>query len=158
MFALSEVAAFYFAAAERCVPELEAVVETVVGDAALRARSFIGVQQSEFLPLSSATVYGFHRPGYGWILGKAERGFSGPDYQPLLGDSGDMGDSIEAGLIAPLTGMVGSDSKIALYQEIGTPGADYPIPPRPVLAKGLLEAEVMIEPLCGEVAISLLMP
>lgn len=161
MFTCGEVAEFYRLAALRCEEELSAVVATVVQDAAVRARGFIGHQQSDLFmgwqPLSSATVFGFHHPQMGWLPGKADLGYgSPPDYDPLLRE-GDLRDSISSES-AGLEGMVGSTSKIALYQEIGTPGAEYPIPPRPFLAKGLMDAAYEIEGLAGEVAIGLLMP
>lgn len=161
MFTCLEVAEYYRLSAIRCEAELSGVVVTVVEAAAVRARGYIGHQQTDLFmgwqPLSPATVSGFHHPEKGWIPGKADLGYGNPpDYDPLLRE-GDLRASISSES-AGLEGMVGSTSKIALYQEIGTPGAEYPIPPRPFLAKGLMEAAYDIEGLAGEVAIGLLMP
>jgi hypothetical protein len=58
-----------------------------------------------------------------------------------------------------LVGEVGSHDKVALYQEMGTASADYTIPPRPFLSKGMLAAVTEeFEPLAREVALSVLMP
>lgn len=161
MFTCGEVAEFYRLSALRCEAELSGVVATVVDAAAVLARGYIGHQQSDLFmgwqPLSSATVFGFRHPAAGWIPGKADLGYgSPPDYDPLLRE-GDLRDSIGSET-AGLEGMVGSTSKIGLYQEIGTPGAEYPVPPRPFLAKGLMEATYEAEALAGEVAIGLLVP
>lgn len=157
MFTCGEVAEFYRLSALRCEEELSIVVGAVVETAAVRARSFIGKKQEEWEPLSTATIFGFRHPVAGWLTGKADRGFSGPDYQPLMGDTGALQDSISSE-VEGLVGIVGSDDKIGLYQEMGTANALYPIPPRPFLAKALMEAEIDIEPLTGEVAVSLLVP
>lgn len=160
MFTCLEVADFYRAAALRCPEELSAVVATVVETAAIRARTFIGVQQSEWEPLSTATIFGFHHPAAGWIVGKEDRDFAGPDYEPLRGDTGQLQASISS-TVDGLVGIVGSDDKVGLYQELGTPNARYPIPdspPRSFLAKGLIESEALIEGLVGEVFFSLMVP
>jgi len=157
MFTCLEVADYYRMAALRCEEELSGVVATIVETAAVRARTYIGVKQQDWDPLSTATIFGFHHPDAGFLVGKADRGFSGPDYQPLLGDTGTLQESISSA-VDGLMGIVGSDDKIGLYQEMGTAEAMYPIPPRPFLAKALMEAEVDIEALAGEVAVSLLVP
>jgi hypothetical protein len=157
MFTCLEVAEYYRMSALRCEAELSGVVATVVETAAVRARSYIGKKQEDWAPLSTATIFGFHHPAAGWLTGKDDRGFSGPDYQPLLGDTGHLQESISSE-VDGLMGIVGSDDKIGLYQEMGTAEAEYPIPPRPFLAKALMEAEVDIEALAGDVAVSLLIP
>jgi hypothetical protein len=161
MFTCLEVAEYYQMSALRCEAELSGIVAAVVEAAAVRARSYIGHQQNDqffgWQPLSTATIFGFHHPEAGWRPGKADLGYGNPpDYAPLLRE-GDLQDSISAEAEG-LVGMVGSTSKIALYQEMGTPGAEYPIPPRPFLAKGLMEAAYEIEGLAGDVAVGLLMP
>jgi hypothetical protein len=45
-----------------------------------------------------------------------------------------------------------------LYQEMGTPNARYPIPPRPVLALALMNSVPDIIEGCGEVAVKILVP
>lgn len=157
MFTCAEVAEFYRMSALRAEAELSVVVSVIVSTAAVRARAYIGQQQTDWEPLSTATIYGFHHPRAGWLPGKADRGFAGPDYQPLMGETGALQESITSeadGLI----GIVGSDEKVALYQEMGTSNAEYPIPPRPFLAKALMETMPELEALAGEVAISLLVP
>lgn len=160
MFTCLEVGEYYRQSALRCEAELSTVVATIVETAAVRARSFIGKKQSEWEPLSTATIFGFHHPAAGFIIGKEDRGFTGPDFEPLRGDTGALYDSISS-TADGLSGIVGSDIKTGLYQEMGTPNALYPIPsdpPRSFLAKALKETEVLVEELAGEVAISLLLP
>lgn len=159
MLTLQEAADFFAASAARCEEELSGIVTAVVTDAAVRARGYIGNYQEGWLMgwerLSSATLYGFQHPSGGWIFGKEDLGYSPPD-NPLLRE-GDMRDSIEF-RSEGMFGETGSDSKIALYQEMGTPGALYPIPPRPFIAKGMMEAAYELEPLAETVAMSLLVP
>ncbi len=159
MITLQEAAAFFMASAARCEAELTVVVATVVADAAERAKGFIGSPQTgwpmAWAELSSATVEGFRHPTAGWIPGKQELGYGG--YESPLLRTGDMRDSIEFNVMG-LWGEVGSNDKKALYQELGTPGALFPTPPRPFLAKGMMDAAYTIEPLCEAVAASLLAP
>lgn len=157
MYTCAEVAEYYRLSARRCEAELTGIVAAVVTQAAVRARGYIGKQQEEWAPLSTATIFGFFHPAAGWLPGKEARGFARPDYEPLLGDTGFMRDSISTA-VEGLRGIVGSDDKVALYQEMGTQTALYPIPPRPFLAKALMESEAEIPVLAGEVAIDLLMP
>lgn len=159
MITLTEAAAYYRASAERCEAELSTIVVTVIERAGELARGYIGQQQNgwpmAWSPLSSATVEGFrHRRGF-WVPGKESLGYGGYD-SPML-RTGNMRDSIETNVVE-LFGEVGSNDKKALFQEMGTPGADYPIPPRPFLAKGLMDASYQIEELAGEVAFDLLLP
>lgn len=159
MLTLAEAAEFFFASAARVEEEMNLVVATVIEDAAERARSYIGQPQTgwpmAWAPLSSATVEGFrHWQGF-WIAGKQDLGYGG--YEAPLLRSGEMRDSIETNVVGTW-GEVGSNEKKALYQEMGTPGADYPIPPRPFLAKGLMDASYTIEPMIEKVCITLLVP
>jgi phage gpG-like protein len=82
-------------------------------------------------PLSQATLDGFHHPKAGWIPGKLE---SYPE-DPLL-RQGVMRDSIEAAHDSH-NAVVGSNDDVALWQEMGTPGAMFPIPPRSFLGRSL---------------------
>lgn len=157
MFTFAEVAAHYRGSALRCETELSGVVETIVQRAAVLARGYIGHQQDDWAPLSGATIDGFRHPLAGWVVGKEDRGFEGPDFDPLLGDTRELRDSISAEA-AGLVGIVGSAIKRGLYQEMGTADAMYPIPPRPFLSKALMVAEVAVEELAGDVAVSLLVP
>lgn len=159
MMTLQEAAAFYAESAARCEAELSGIVVEVIERAGVLARSYIGKEQTgwpmAWAPLSGGTVEGFRHWRGGWIPGKDELGYGGYE-SPLLREGG-LRDSIETNAIG-LFGEVGSDKKEALWQELGTPGADYPIPPRPFLAKGLVEASATIEELSGEVIVSLLVP
>lgn len=159
MINLVEAAAFFRASAARCEAELSLVVLEVIEDAAGRAREYIGQPQSgwpmAWAPLSGGTVEGFRHRNGRWIPGKQELGYGGYE-RPLLRE-GDMRDSIEVNATG-LFGEVGSNSKVALWQEMGTPGAEYPIPPRPFLAKGMMEAAYTIEELAGNAAMNLLIP
>lgn len=142
---------------------ISGVVVVAVGRAERRARGYIGTYQHEDLgpdapawePLSGATLYGFHHPRAGWIAGKEDLGYSPPD-RPLE-RTGELRESI-SGVAIGHTGIVGSPSKKMLWQEMGTPGADYPIPPRPVLARAVIETIPDIEVLCGEAAMAMLTP
>lgn len=155
MFTLAEVGAFYLRAAARAEPELAAVVVAVVETAAVLARGYIGHEHDDWTPLSSATVDGFrHEAGF-WVVGKQDLGYGGAE-SPLL-RAGELRDSVECEADG-LVGCVGSDSKIALYQEMGTPNARYPIPPRPIFAKSIIEAAAGLDLLVEPVIISLLVP
>lgn len=159
MLTIAEAASFFSSSAARVEAELSVVVEIVVADAARRARSFIGNLQTgwpmAWEPLSSGTIEGFRHRNGKWIPGKVELGYGG--YESPLLRTGDMRDSIETNVIGTW-GEVGSNQKKALYQEMGTPGAEYPIPPRPFIAKGMMDAAYEIEPLIREVCLSLLVP
>jgi hypothetical protein len=156
MITLGEAAAWYRQAADTIEDELGEVVVTVTALAVERAKGYIGHEQDEWAPLSGATIEGF-RNAYGFrIPGKRELGYSPPDYEPLL-RSGQMRESIE-GVADGLTGIIGSADKVMLYQEMGTPNARYPIPPRPVLALALMNSVPDIIEGCGEVAVKILVP
>ncbi len=155
-----EAAEFLRGAAARVHEELVGVAEVVTQGAQLLAVGYLGHQQASWLPLSSATIFGFRHAAGFWIKGKAELGFAGPDYDPLL-RTGELGQSYEtevsdeAGLIV---GALGSRDKVALYQEMGTPNARYPIPARPALALGMQEMIPVAEELLEETLIALLTP
>jgi hypothetical protein len=158
VISIEDAALFFQAAAARVELEMVDVVATVTETAAVKARGYIGHPQQEWQPLSPRTIEGFRLPSGRWVVGKAARGFdAGEGYEPLRGDTGQLRDSIEAKTVG-LIGIIGSDDKRALYQEYGT-GGDRPIPPRPFLSKGMLEAVTeLFEPLALEVAMSVLVP
>ncbi|CAH2606518.1 conserved protein of unknown function (plasmid) [Rhodovastum atsumiense] len=83
--------------------------------------------------LSTATLDGFNHPQAGHIKGKRELGYAPPD-NPLLRE-GHLRESISSGLENDHTAIVGSDDEVALWQEMGTPNALYPIPPRSFLGR-----------------------
>lgn len=94
-------------------------------------------------PLSEATLQGFSAPGIGHIPGKEELGYAPPD-NPLLRE-GDMRDSIEH-TVEGNTAVVGTNDEVALYQELGTPNARYPIPPRSFLGRAaFVKSEAVAE-------------
>jgi hypothetical protein len=157
MITLAVAATFYRAAAGQCESELIGLVETVTHHAAHLARGYIGHEQRDWPELSSATVEGFrHEAGF-WITGKRELGYGG--YDNPLERTGELRDSIDTD-VGTLVGVVGSDSKTALYMELGTPGARYPAPPRPIFSKAMAEAadEPAVELLAHAVAVKLLVP
>lgn len=81
--------------------------------------------------LSSATLEGFvHAAGF-YIPGKLEAFPEDP-----LRRTGGMQDSIEAAS-DKTEAAVGSNDEVMLFQEMGTPNALYPIPPRSVLGRAL---------------------
>lgn len=138
MLDCAQVAAHFRRAAATLPEELAGVVATVITAARIEAKSYIGHQQESWPRLSDATILGFfHERGF-WIPGKADLGFAPPDYEPLL-RTGQMRDSISTAQDG-LVGIVGSDDKVMLFQEMGTPGARYPIPPRPTLALALMSS------------------
>ncbi len=155
MITLQEAAEFFLASAARCPEVMSGVVAGVVEAGAERAKGLIGNEHDGWAPLSGATVYGFRHPRAGWIPGKEELGYGGFE-SPLL-RTGQMRDSIEFS-VASLIGEVGSNDKRALWQELGTV-AEYSIPPRPFISRGLLEAaEAVFPELMGPAVLSLLVP
>ncbi len=155
MITFGEAAEFYRQAADLIEEDLHAVVVTVAARAAERARA-TSATCNPLGPLSDATVEGFWHPAGFWITGKRELGFEGPDYEPLR-RSGQMEQSIEP-VADGLAGGVVSDDKVMLFQEMGTPGARFPIPPRPVLALGLMHSIPDLVEECGQVAVRALVP
>lgn len=157
MMTCGELGEHFRLAALRCEPMLSEVVVSVIASSVVRAKSYIGTQQDGWEALHEATIEGFrHWTGF-WIEGKRDLGYGAPsEWDPLL-RTGQMRDSID-GVAEGLIGEVGSPDKIALYQEMGTPEAIYPIEPRPFLARSLMMAVPEIEALCEEVAVKLLVP
>lgn len=104
------------------------------------AKLSIGFEQHEpsgpfaaWAALSSATMEGFTHPKAGWIEGKEALGYTGhrSATDPLLREG-----HLEASythISAGYAAVVGSDDDVAVWQEMGTPNARYPIPPRSVL-------------------------
>lgn len=106
------------------------------------AKAEIGTYQSAagpfpaWAPLSDATLDGFYHQGGFWVQGKEDAGYAPPD-NPLLRE-GTMRDSIQhkvEGHFAGSQGVVGTNDPVAVYQELGTPNATYPIPPRSFLGR-----------------------
>ena len=156
MITCGEYAAYLRTSSVRVPEMLSEVTSAVVTSAAEKARGYIGHDQPEWDPLSGATLMGFRHWQGVWIPGKIGLGYSPPD-NPLL-RTGDLRESIEAQVIEPTVGIIGSDQLVALWQELGTEGADYPIPPRPFLAKGMMEVVPEAEALLEAAAVALLTP
>jgi hypothetical protein len=156
MITCLELAEYLRLSAARSQALLSEVVEAVVVSGAEKAKGYIGTQQSGWEALHEGTLEGFRHMNGRWIYGKNDLGYSPPNNDLLR--EGDMRDSIEGLLTAPLIGEIGSPDKVALWQELGTDGAEYPIPPRPFLSKALVmmipEANVLLE----ELAVNLLVP
>ena len=121
------------AAVERATPTgLEAAASLVEK----AAKAEIGTYQeatgpfNDWVPLSQATLEGFYAEGIGRVPGKIELGFAPPD-NPLL-RTGELRDSYEH-TVQGHEASIGSNLDIAVWQELGTPNARFPIPPRSVL-------------------------
>ena len=135
-------------AAVRAKNELELPTKALMIVLADRAKEYIGHYQSGWAPLADSTLNGWNgHPG------KIELGYAPPD-NPLLRE-GDMRESIsgDAGLMPfGARGVVGSDSKIALWQELGT----VRIPPRPFLALAAMNGYDRATLIFGDFALKLM--
>lgn len=157
MISFADMAAHFRRSAERCEAGLELVVVQTTAGARERAAAMIGHDQPGWRDLSPATLYGFVHPLAGWIPGKITLGYASEAEHRPLERTGALARSIE-GTAEGLLGVIGSADPVALYQEMGTPNARYPIPPRPFLATGLRDEMPQMEVRCGELALSLLVP
>lgn len=123
-----EFAAYLRAVSVRVEPNLAMAVEVTTHAAAETARGYIGHYQGAaggypaWAPLAPSTLREKERLGYA------------PPDNPLL-RTGDMRDSIVSEAES-LVGRFGSDSKIALYQEMGTSRG---IPPRSFIGRAAHE-------------------
>lgn len=135
-------------AANRVKSELVTPTEALMTLAAADAKARIGHYQDGWAPLAETTLHGWNgHPG------KIELGYAPPD-NPLL-RKGDMRDSIQGLAMRTLfgaEGAVGSNSKIALWQEMGTSR----IPPRPFLGPALLHSLDKANVIFGEFALKIL--
>ena len=130
MLTIGELALFFEGKAAHARHGLLEVTHHLMKEVAKDAKSLIGHELDRWPPLAESTIAEKQRLGY---VGQV----SGTD--PLL-RTGDMRETIKAH--AELTasgaeGVVGSGSKIALYQEVGT----HRIPPRPFLAEAMAHIE-----------------
>ena len=161
MITLRELATHLQASRDRVPEVIAGVVVRVTETATQRAKSYFGEYQSAagvipaWEPLAAGTLYGFRHWRGQWIDGKIDLGYAPPD-NPLL-RTGETRDSI-SGTPSGNTGIIGSPEKKMLWQEMGTPHADYPIPARPVLARAIVESIPDMQRECGMAAISLLVP
>jgi phage gpG-like protein len=146
---LDDLAKMLDASAKSVRPRLEADLAKIGGLTQAMAAEFIGHELPEWPPLAART-----------IAEKEELGFTGhvSATDPLL-RTGEMRDSIKVE-VEGLEMAVGSHSKIALWQEMGTVGSATggPIPPRPFLGLAGLRSLEYAADVLGETAIALLTP
>lgn len=139
MKSLAEFEAELQAALRRVVPAIEIGLDKVGTLAETLAHHYPGHYQPGWAPLAEST-----------LKDKADKGFAVPS--PLL-RTGEMAESYKKELeLAELAVVVGSESKIALYQEMGTTR----IPPRPVLSLAMANALPYAADVFGEIAVALL--
>lgn len=115
---------------ERCAQHVETTAQDAIGHYQAAVGPF-----PEWAPLAPATV-----------ADRVRQGFSPDD--PLL-RTGDLRDSITH-QVGALEAVIGSESDVALYQEMGT----ETIPPRPFLGPALIHNENRIKRILGEAALS----
>ena len=109
----------------------------------------------EWATLSEATLYGFLHPLAGWIEGKIDAGYATETEHRPLERTDAMRDSIETA-VEPGRSVVGSHDMILVYQEMGTPDARFPIPPRPVLGPAAFRNEAKaVHLMAGHVVLTL---
>ena len=148
MISCKEMAEILNWAAVRAKNELDVPTEVFMEAMAKEAKEWIGFYHPGWAPLAESTLEGWHgHPG------KIELGYAPPD-NPLL-RTGDMRDSIQSQ--AELAsygaeGVIGSESKIALYQEMGT----SKIPPRPFLGGVMSVSGNKAKVVFGEFAVKVL--
>lgn len=119
------------------------VLEHVAND----ARHMIGREVPEWASLAPSTVEEKERLGYVGQISATD---------PLL-RTGELRGSIEAVADqrgSAVEGAVASNSKVALYQEVGTSR----IPARPFLAGALIQSQYLFEEAMGQFGVKLLMP
>jgi hypothetical protein len=134
---------------ERAAAELPAVavvaLTETVSAVAVEARAMIGHEHSIWPPLAESTVEEKERLGYTGHESATD---------PLL-RTGKLRDSIEFSVDAvSLTGAVGSDDPVALYQELGTSR----IPPRPFIKAAMMGSQPQAELFFGRALESVLTP
>lgn len=149
MMSCGELARILSRAAAEASRELTVPTKKVMVDVSELAKGYIGSYQPGWAPLAETTLNGWHG-----FPGKIELGYAPPD-NPLLRD-GSMRASIDSQAEPMGTGaigVVGSNSPIALYQEMGTSRG---IPPRPFLGLAMHHSEEYATPVFGEYAVKLL--
>lgn len=148
MLPLAELAThFRLAEARLKGGQLTLEVHKVLAKVAKDAEAMIGTERPEWAALAESTVEEKTKLGY---IGQV----SGTD--PLL-RTGELRGSIEAdaerrGNI--IEGVVGSNSKVALYQEVGTSR----IPARPFLASAMIQSQHIMEESLGMFMVKVLTP
>jgi|ERR1039458_2089062 phage gpG-like protein len=114
---------------------------------ALEAKAYIGHELSEWPALAESTVEEKSKLGYTGRLSATD---------PLL-RTGEMRASIGAYAVGSV-GVVGSNEKKALWQEMGTLRATGSIPPRPFIGMAMSRAEPQAMLFFGELAVAMLTP
>lgn len=147
MLTFGEFASFLDAAAARAHPAMALETHHLMAEVEAHAKDLIGRENPEWPPLAEST-----------IAEKTQLGYTGQvsATDPLL-RTGDLRASISSS--AEMTGIgaegvVGSDSEIAKFQEIGTSR----IPPRPFLGLAMMKAEPHAVEEFGHLAVELLTP
>lgn len=113
-------------ALEKCAKIVERRAKEKIGEYQEQTGPFIA-----WAPLAESTLYGGYANGH-YFEGKVQLGYAPPD-NPLLRE-GDMRDSVEH-MVVDSAAYVGSNSDIAVYQELGT----EKIPPRSFLGGALAD-------------------
>ena len=115
---------------------IEKEAKAEIGHYQESAGPFVGWKE-----LSGATLDGFDHPRVGRIPGKRELGYADDEGNdnPLLRDGG-LRDSYEH-TVHLREAAVGSNDDKAVWQEMGTMNARYPIPPRAVLGIAAVHKE-----------------
>lgn len=147
MLTVRELAMFFEASAARAKRDLTLETLKHLGAVARDAEALIGQELDVWPPLADSTVAEKERLGY---TGQVS------DTDPLL-RTGELRGSIEAdaeGTATGVEGVIGSNSQVALWQEMGT----AKIPPRPFLATAMARSEGKAVEQFGELAVELLSP
>jgi hypothetical protein len=147
MLSPAELALFLRVSAARVKPHLKHETEKLVEQARDQAKVLIGQEYGGWPALAESTIVQKTRLGYVGNVSATD---------PLL-RTGHMRASIEAKAEVSAegaTGVVGSNDKVAVYQEMGTSR----IPPRPFLATSLMGSQRRAEKAFGEMAVLSLVP
>ena len=143
MISLKEWEVMLEASLRATVPAIEVGLEKVGTLAETLAASYPGEYQPGWAPLAEATLD--DKEEHGW-----------PTPSPLK-RSGELAKSYKKELVpSELAVVVGSPLLKALWQEMGTANAAYPIPPRPVCEPALKNSLPYAADVFGEIAVALL--
>lgn len=147
MIEFDEYAEFLLRSATKVKPELMIDGEAIGEEQKQIARDMIGRENPQWPPLADTTIDEKTRLGYGGQVSATD---------PLL-RTGALRESIDFNVDDVARGIaitLGSDDKVALYQELGT----TTIPPRPFLSTAQMESVEPATKLLGETAVDLLVP
>ncbi len=143
MMTLSELASRLEAAAARVEPDLEVVLGKIGTHAQVIAAEFIGHELPQWKPLAESTVGEKRRLGYVGHVSATD---------PLL-RTAHLRESIKVSVQLHEVA-VGSEEKIALWQEMGT----RRIPARPFMGPAMMASMDYASDLMGELVVRLLTP